>query len=74
MDNPAEIAAKLTKAQQREFRKAWHTSDCRWLVRSASVTKAGPWPQGVTEYYSWAADRLTPLGLAVRAHLRDTVA
>ena len=66
---PAEIAAKLTKAQQWQIGKAWQTTDGRWMVKSASETKAGAWPQGITEYYSWAADRLTPLGLAVRAHL-----
>ena len=28
-----------------------------------------PWPRGLTQFLSFSVDTLTPLGLAVRAHL-----
>ena len=66
-----EVAGKLTKAQAWQLRQATVTTDGRWHVKSNSVTKAGPWPEGMTEYYSWALDRLTPLGLEVRRILQE---
>lgn len=69
MTSAAEIARGLTKAHRLYLLKAKKTADGRWLVESNSITKVGAWPQGLTEYYSWALDRLTPLGLAVRTIL-----
>lgn len=67
-----EIAAGMTPAQRMAFSKAVCTTDGRWLVPSCSVSLAEPWPQGVAEYYSWAVDRLTPLGQQVRSILEGT--
>lgn len=66
-----EIAAGLTEAQKRVISFATRTEDNRWLVASATASGAGPWPQGVTQYYSQSCDRLTPLGMQVRAILES---
>ena len=71
MADLAELARGLTEAQRRLIADAISTVDGRTLVVSASASGAGPWPQGVTEYYSWAMDRLTPLGLSLRTYLEQ---
>jgi hypothetical protein len=63
MPNPAEIAAKLTRAQQ------------AWVLRGIEPSGMGKWPvhnalldKGLAQSMPW---RWTPLGLAVRAHLEQ---
>ena len=66
----AAIAKRLTKAQREAV------VDGRWIHLGGMdpiylVDFNGfPWPQGVAEFFSFKTDRLTPLGLAVCAHLK----
>jgi len=60
-----EIAQSLTEAQREAIRNA------RWLSSSPDhlvlVDVVPPWPFGIAQFFTLKQDRLTDLGLAVRA-------
>ena len=71
MDDVERIAKKLTKAQREAV------VDGRWIHPGGMdpiylVDFNGfPWPQGVAEFFAFRTDRLTPLGMEVRAYLEQ---
>ena len=71
MADPAIIATMLTQAQRDAV------VDGRWIHPGGMdpiylVDFNGmPWPQGIAEFFSFRTDRLTNLGLAVRAYLEQ---
>ena len=66
----ARIAKGLTKAQREAIVGATDlmSSHGGYPFFAAKVTQV-PWPEGVATFLTLSADRLTRLGLAVRAHL-----
>ncbi|KEZ17136.1 hypothetical protein CP98_03634 [Sphingobium yanoikuyae] len=65
-----QIAEKLTEAQRRSIMEAedMMSNHGGYPFLTAQVT-SDPWPEGVAQFLTLNRDRLTPLGLAVRAHL-----
>lgn len=66
----AEIAESLSEAQRDAIINA------HWLHPGgqdpiAVVKPVPPWPEGIAQFFTISSDRLTPLGLAVRDHLKD---
>ena len=69
MTDLAKLAEGLTEAQRRAL------LDAAWLHPGgqppiAIVNFTNPWPEGVAQFFTLKRDRLTPLGLALRAHLQ----
>jgi hypothetical protein len=68
MDDAEKIAAGLTEAQRRAMLSA------HWIYPGGQpaicvVAFTDPWPAPVAQFFTLATDRLTPLGLAVKAIL-----
>jgi hypothetical protein len=62
------LAASLTAGQRSALLSAEPLRDGRILV-PAVIQRRRRWPSGVTDIYSVAFHRLTPLGAALRQHL-----
>ncbi len=73
MTDAEQIAAGLTAAQREAILHATDamSSHGGWPFFIVKRT-ADYWPQGVCRFLSVTTDRLTPLGLAVRARLQET--
>lgn len=68
---PAEIAAKLTKAQRESILGAQDMMNSHGGYPYFTVRHTGkPWPMGIAQFLTLKTDRLSPLGLAVRAELQ----
>jgi len=66
----AAIARGLTKAQQRSIREAQDMmSDHGGYPFFTVHITCNPWPEGVAQFLTLNTDRLTPLGLRVKALL-----
>jgi hypothetical protein len=67
-----ELARKLTKAQREAILGACTTHPSIGGQPFVTVHFAGePWPEGIAQFVSLRTDRLTSLGLQVRAHLQQ---
>jgi hypothetical protein len=67
---PAEIAKGLTKAQREALLGAADLMSSHGGYSFLTVQHTGePWPEGIAQFLTLREDRLTPLGLAVRAEL-----
>lgn len=65
------LAKGLTEAQRRAL------LDARWFHPGGQepmclVHFTDAWPSGVARFFSLKTDRLTPLGLALKAHIERT--
>lgn len=71
MADPAIIATMLTQAQRDAV------VDGRWIHPGGMDPiylvdfNGEPWPQGVAEFFAFRTDRLTNLGMEVRAYLEQ---
>ena len=73
MSEAERIAKGLTKTQREAIKYARDMNSNHGGYPFFTVHHTGePWPQGIAEFQSIWRDRLTPLGLAVRAHLKET--
>ena len=65
-----QIVEKLTRAQRRSIMEAedMMSNHGGYPFFTARIT-CNPWPEGVAQFLTLNSDRLTPLGLAVRAIL-----
>lgn len=73
MTEAEKIAAGLTKAQREAILSASDMMSNHGAYPFFTVNVTGePWPQGVAQFLTLRSDRLTPLGLAVRAFLQAT--
>ncbi|WP_303758326.1 hypothetical protein [Sphingobium yanoikuyae] len=65
-----QIAEKLTRAQRRSIMEAedMMSNHFGYPFFTARIT-CNPWPEGVAQFLTLNRDRLTPLGLEVRAIL-----
>lgn len=65
-----QIAENLTRAQRRSIMEAedMMSNHGGYPFFTARIT-CNPWPEGVAQFLTRNSDRLTPLGLAVRAIL-----
>ena len=69
-DEIARIVAGLTKAQREALLSATDAMSSHGGYPFFTVRHTGePWPQGIAQFLTRSIDRLTPLGLAVRARL-----
>lgn len=67
---PEQIAQRLTKAQREAVLSATDVMSNHGGYPFLTVRHTGePWPMGMAEFLTLKTDRLTPLGLAVRAEL-----
>ena len=67
---PEQIAAGLTKAQRESILAAQDVMSIHAGYPFFTVKHTGDlWPFGVAEFLTLKTDRLTPLGLRLRAHL-----
>lgn len=71
--NQAQVAAvcdQLTKAQRDAIVDAADMMSSHGGYPFLTVTLTNdPWPEGVAQFLTLNTDRLTPLGIAVRAHI-----
>jgi hypothetical protein len=67
----AGVAASLSKAQREAILSAQDimSNHGGYPFLAATVT-SDPWPAGIAEFLTLKSDRLTPLGLQVRAYLQ----
>lgn len=67
-----EIAAGLSEAQKQSILQATDLMSTfgGYPFLTARITN-DPWPKGIAEFLTLKSDRLTPLGLAVRAILQE---
>lgn len=64
------LAKGLTKAQRESILAAQDVMSSHTGYPFFTVNHTGdPWPFGVAEFLTLKTDRLTPLGLRLRAHL-----
>lgn len=75
MTDPAQIARGLSKAQRDAFLNAHDmmSNHGGYAFMTVKCTDE-PWPEGVAQFLTLSRDRLTPLGLAVRAELEKMAA
>lgn len=74
MDDVAKIAAGLTKAQRESILAARDMMSGHGGYPYSTVRHTGEcWPIGVAQFLTLKTDRLTLLGLAVRAYLQETM-
>ena len=71
MTDPARIAASLSEAQRDAIRNA------RWIHPGGMdpiclVKFTDAWPQGLAQFFTMGQDRLTPLGLSVAQHIKES--
>lgn len=67
------LAKGLTKAQRESILAAQDVMSSHAGYPFFTVKHTGdPWPFGVAEFLTLKTDRLTPLGLRLRAALKDT--
>lgn len=70
-DTPEQIAGKLTKAQRDAITSATDVMSNHGGYPFFTVRHTGePWPMGIAQFMTLKTDRLTPLGLQVRAILQ----
>jgi|GEM_PF-2208443 len=67
----AEIARGLTKAQRAALVSACTTHSDVGGEPFVTVDFTDPWPAPIAQFVTVRTDRLTPLGLAVRAYLQS---
>lgn len=66
-----EVAAKLTPDQRKAIVEATDVMSSHGGYPFLTVRFTDPWPAPVAQFLTLRKDRLTPLGLAVRAHLLE---
>jgi hypothetical protein len=72
MSEVEKIAARLTKAQREAMLSARDlmSNHGGYPFFSVECQPGETWPQGIAQFLTLTSDRLTPLGLALRAHLQ----
>jgi hypothetical protein len=69
---PEQIAGQLTEAQRAAIVNATDKMSSHGGFPYLTVRHTGePWPVGIAEFLTLKTDRLTPLGLSVRAILKE---
>lgn len=69
---PDQIADSLTDAQRESIVNATDKMSSHGGYPYFTVRHTGaPWPVGIAEFLTLKTDRLTPLGLSVRAILKE---
>lgn len=69
---PEQIAGQLTEAQREAIVNAADKMSSHGGYPYFTVRHTGePWPVGIAEFLTLKTDRLTPLGLSVRAILKE---
>ncbi|MFP5432349.1 MAG: hypothetical protein ACLGIM_04415 [Alphaproteobacteria bacterium] len=68
-----ELARGLTEAQKRAVMEAsdMMSNHGGYPLMTVAVT-SDPWPAGIAQFLTLKSDRLTPLGLTLRAYLEKT--
>ena len=69
MTDPQAIADGLSEAQRRALLDARDMMSNHGGYPFLTVDCTPPWPQGIAQFLTLKTDRLTPLGLSVRAIL-----